>query len=163
MKNVYVGLTDIVRKKDALEHPEDNRMVIYTDCTYSVEYDSIVHRPVSSITVCSEWEETKCHEVKALWDTGSTQSCISKRLAEKLKAHEIGTRVNILPAGTCDSKTYNVTIKISEDLIFNDMLVVEYPLENHDVDFLIGMDVIARGDFSIRNVGGKTKLSFTMK
>ena len=40
--------------------------------------------------------------------------------------------------------------------------VAGFPLKNHDVDFLIGMDIITQGTLNISTVDGKTKLTFKL-
>ena len=157
----YIGLVDI-REKDEIEkeQAECRRLVMYCDHTYSVDYDEIIYRPTSRISLRADWQKITCQDVSALWDTGSSQSCISRRMAEKMGLKEVDTRINIIPNGNIEAKVYRLDVVIADELIFNDLKVVEYPLERHDVDFLIGMDIISQGEFTIRNSGGKTQLLF---
>ena len=163
MELSYVGLVDIRDKNDAAVAPvESGRFVMYVDHTYTVDYDGIILRPTSHITLKADWQKVVCQEVKALWDTGSTQSCISRRMAEKMGLKEVDTRMNITASGAIEAKIYRLDVEIVDDLVFPDLKVVEYPLEKHDVDFLIGMDIISRGTLILKCNNGKTQLSFTL-
>ena len=163
MEKTYIGIVD-VPTEEGPARPEDNRMVSYIDQTYSVDYESVVLRPISEITVCSHLDKVSCLSVNAVWDTGSTQSAISERLVKKLECSPIGVKSCINPSDktVVNRCRYIVSVKIA-DINFLNLEVVEYPLNNHDVDFLIGMDIISQGEFTIRNNNGKTQLLFKSK
>lgn len=164
MEKFYVGLTDF-RSKEEVENvtkKPPHHFTTFSDCTYTVDYEEPCLRPVSEIKVCSRWDKISCESVKALWDTGSFRSCISEKLVKTLDLHEIESTILVTPTGNSEAKIYRVYVRIA-DIYIPDLKVVEYPLKNHDVDFLIGMDIISQGKFVLQNLDGKTQLTFTLK
>lgn len=93
-----------------------------------------------------------------LWDTGASNSCISKRVAEELGLSQTGIIRTFTAAGPSRTKTYIVNIGLPNFVQIPMVQVSEATLNGFDV--LIGMDIISLGDFSITNVGGKTVFSF---
>jgi hypothetical protein len=105
-------------------------------------------------------EYLKMEKVCAVWDTGSTKSMISYRLAERLGLIPVETTIGSTIAGNCPAFVYRVNIIVPGCAEFPDFRVMGGVLPEMDV--LIGMDVITMGDFSISTVGGITKFSFHM-
>ena len=94
----------------------------------------------------------------ALWDTGATNTVITKAVAQSLNLPITGkTMVN--HAGRM-SQVYKhvVNIMLPNNVGIPFTEVTEGELKGCDV--LIGMDIITKGDFVITNVGGKTTFSF---
>lgn len=92
----------------------------------------------------------KWHSVYAVWDTGAVTSAVSRRIAEQLhlKAREraiLSTGAGMLPTVKdiilLDLQIGNGVIPVKVAIVDN------VPGEGND--FLIGMDVIQCGDFSI--------------
>ncbi|MBI3885473.1 MAG: SEC-C domain-containing protein [Opitutae bacterium] len=61
--------------------------------------------------------------------------------------------------GTADAEQYLITLKLPSEVGTNALRVTKGVL-GPGADMLIGMDVIAHGDFSVTNYAGQTKLSF---
>ena len=80
----------------------------------------------------------------AIWDTGATNTVISEKLAQKL---------NLTPIGKANVSTAGGIIEVNK-------YVLGLKLPNNLQDFLIGMDIINLGDFSVTNLNGKTTFSF---
>lgn len=117
-------------------------------------------------------------EVIALWDTGAMQSGISKRLAALLNLKPTGM-TELMTAGglVCDVNLYKidfslviktqldygelVSLDVENDFHFYNIEVTEIP-DNASFDFLVGMDVICRGDFSITNRNNCSCVSFRL-
>lgn len=97
---------------------------------------------------------------KAIWDTGATNSVISSRVVSDLKLKSTG----LINVGTTGGKQlqaqYYVNIVLRNDVGVPFVPVTEGILEG--IDVLIGMDIIARGDFAITNLNRKTVFSFQM-
>ncbi len=121
-------------------------------------------------------KDSRSGEVLALWDTGATQSGITKRLAKLLGLTPRGMTEVITAGGVCtDVNIYSinfnlavqskleyrdgVSVDVENDFTFFNVLVTELP-DNGSFDFLVGMDVITHGDFSITNRGGCSCISF---
>ena len=94
----------------------------------------------------------------AIWDTGATNTVISKELAQKLKLTPNGVAKCNTAGGLIEAKKYIISLKLPNQVEILDIHVTEGTLSG--ADFLIGMDVITLGDFAISNVDGKTTFSF---
>jgi len=93
-----------------------------------------------------------------LWDTGATNSAITQAVVDKcgLKATGI-TQVQGVH-GLQQAETYLVNVWLPNKVMFMSLRVTKG--EMGGVDVLIGMDVIAVGDFSVTNCQGFTKFSY---
>ncbi|MFO7889473.1 MAG: retropepsin-like aspartic protease [bacterium] len=97
----------------------------------------------------------------ALWDTGASNSVITKNIVKKCKLEPIGrTKVNTAN-GTMESLVYMINMGLPNHVGISYLKVTEGILHK-DIDLLIGMDVINRGDFVITNSDKKTTFSFRM-
>jgi hypothetical protein len=99
---------------------------------------------------------------KAIWDTGATNTCITKAAAIKLNLTPIGKTkvkgvhseeiVNIYVIGLIlNNENIKLSVKVTE---------VDSLAADSSISFLIGMDVINLGDFAITNFNKKTVMSF---
>jgi len=104
--------------------------------------------------------ETKLHDFVAIWDTGATKSVITEKVAQALNL----TPISIREVGTAGGKflknVYLVNIYLPNNVAFQFVEVTEMEAITGDYDLLIGMDIIATGDFAITNYQGKTVFSF---
>ncbi len=98
--------------------------------------------------------------VKALWDTGANSSCISGRLARQLGL-EVADYVHIITASSREKvPTHFVNLEFSNGMKFFKIEVAQYWQGGDGSDFIVGMDIITQGDFSITNFQGQTLFSF---
>ncbi len=105
-------------------------------------------------------EYVKTNETyEAIWDTGATNTVISEKLAHKLKLTPNGTANVYTAGGVIEVNRYILGLKLPNNLIIKNVYVTAGKLSDN-TDFLIGMDIIALGDFSVTNVDGKTTFSF---
>lgn len=98
--------------------------------------------------------------VQALWDTGASCACISPAAVAKL---------GLLPTGNGNLQgavgprtqrpTYMVNAALPNGVTMVGFEAIEFD-GNGRFDFILGMNIITHGDFSITNVGRKTLLSF---
>lgn len=96
----------------------------------------------------------------AKWDTGATQSCITERLAKLLGLSKSEKQKTIFFDGNMvERSTYEVLIKIGDYWI--NPLVVEIN-ENDRFGFIVGMDVISLGDFTVSTFDSMTTFCFRM-
>ena len=100
---------------------------------------------------------------KGIWDTGASCTIINTRIISEL---------NLQPSGKMIVRAVGDSGKVNEYL--TDTFLINIVLPNKvtviginaakgeisGADALIGMDIIAVGDFAITNVNGHTKLSF---
>jgi len=95
----------------------------------------------------------------ALWDTGATRSVITPSVAKDLGVIPTGTVMMNSAHGVSQCNTYLVNLYLPNKVLIPGVLVSECADASH-FGAIIGMDVIASGDFSITNVDGKTWVSF---
>lgn len=99
-------------------------------------------------------------ECNAIWDTGASMSTITKSAARKLGLKPTG-KVNVSnTSGNQIRDTYLINIYLPNKVAIPYVRVVECESLVGDFEFLVGMDIIGHGDFSITNVDGKTVMSY---
>lgn len=96
----------------------------------------------------------------ALWDTGATNSVITRDTALRLGLKPISKREVHHAGGTSWSNVYLVNIHLSDQLTIQTVQVTECADTGGQFGLIIGMDIITLGDLSISNTGGCTVMSF---
>lgn len=99
-------------------------------------------------------------EKNALWDTGATASVLTKATVKELNLIPVGTTMVNHAGGSNTSNTYLVNFYLPNRVAIAGVLVTECDDIAGDFGAIIGMDIIAKGDFSITNVDRKTCISF---
>ncbi|MFM0279992.1 retropepsin-like aspartic protease [Paraburkholderia sediminicola] len=99
------------------------------------------------------------HKFQAIWDTGATMSCITQNVVDKCKLQPTGMVQVHGVSGANTVETYLVAIFLPNHVCFSPVRVTKGNLGS-SADLLIGMDIIAAGDFAITNAGAKTVFSF---
>lgn len=94
----------------------------------------------------------------AIWDTGATNSVISKNLADTLGLVPIDVVITHGVHGPEKANVYFVDIWLQNRAAFMGVKVTEGKIKGFDV--LIGMDIINQGDFAVSNKDGKTVFTF---
>jgi len=104
----------------------------------------------------------KCHykNFKGLWDTGATHTVISAKAVRLLCLTPVGKTRVLHAQGETTVPTYYISVKLPGQIEIKGITALKGQLS--DVDVLIGMDIINRGDFIICNCDGKTTFSFRM-
>ena len=97
-------------------------------------------------------------EFMAIWDTGATNTCISKKVVTSLGLQQTGVAAVTGVHGTENRPTYLVNLTLPNKVRFPVLKVTELKFVGGDV--LIGMDIIVNGDLAITNFDGKTAFSF---
>ena len=127
-----------------------------------IEYPNLAQRFITKADIaCSSGVEERKITVNALWDTGAMRSAITPVIAQKL---------NLIPINKV--KVNGVNNVSMADVVKINICLPNLPIVNNvsaavcnlvkDIDLLIGMDIIAGGDFSISNGEGKTLFSFAV-
>lgn len=101
----------------------------------------------------------------ALWDTGATKSVITRRVVEACGLKPIRAIKSVLIQGVDGfekSAAYVVNIYLPDKIAAHELTVVLKDPGDVWWDVIIGMDIISVGDFSIKNVNGKTEWSFSI-
>ena len=97
-------------------------------------------------------------EFNALWDTGATGTVISEKVVQALGLKSTGKEIVYHANGRSKVDTYSINILLPNNVDFRALKVTEGVLNN--IDVLIGMDIISKGDFAVTTSQGKTKFSF---
>lgn len=98
-----------------------------------------------------------------VWDTGATNTVISKNVVDGLNLQPSG-KTNVHAVGPGDNpqvhiaNTYLVNLYLPNNVMATGVRVAEGSIAGCDV--LIGMDVIGVGDFAVTNHDGKTTWTF---
>lgn len=129
------------------------------DCyAFTTKSDKITSRIITEAKIVSN--EKMYHSMLAQWDTGATNTCISKRVVEELGLIPIGIEQIHTPSGEDWVNSYLVDIILRNNVTVKSIKVNDSAIGGQGIDMLIGMDIIRYGDLSITNVNNKTVFSF---
>lgn len=124
-------------------------------------YLTISNSIVTEISVENPYNGKRI-QTSGIWDTGATNSCISKKAAEELDLKPVQRTTVMGVHGSQEVNAYYITFILPNENIKLNVPVTECNELSGDgkICALIGMDVITKGDFCITNVGGQTVMSF---
>jgi len=142
--------------------PARSGQLTYSDRSFTVEYEGRVQRLAVQVDICGSFHGAERYRTDAVWDTGSAVSCISETLARKIRLQPVDDKIVITASGKVKAMCYIADIHLPGDIVIEGMKIEGFPPGQHDVDFLIGMDIITRGELRIRGWGGKTEVEFRM-
>lgn len=94
-----------------------------------------------------------------IWDTGATNSAISTKFSKECNLVPTGKAKTNTANGIRECDTYIIDLILPNNVKIENVQVTECELDPN-VSMLIGMDIIALGDFSVTNVDGQTVFSF---
>lgn len=115
-----------------------------------VMYEKGIPRIKSKIDLMVAHDDS-IYEIDALWDTGASMSFINEKLARKLKLIPVDTGKVVTINGSKEAVYYIVDVALSGDIVFRNLKVCGAQANREDIEFIIGMDIISKGDFSIKN------------
>lgn len=97
-----------------------------------------------------------------IWDTGATNSVITKSSAIKLGLKPVQKAIVNGVHGAKEVNVYFVNITLNNKSISLNTLVTECEelSANHENGMLIGMNIISLGDFTVTNFDNNTVMSF---
>lgn len=135
------------------------KVTIHSLSTYSPKKVNVIHSPIQITNI---FDKSKIIDSIGLWDTGATNSCITKEYAEALELQVISKASVSGVFGTQEANVYMVNVTLNNKSISVDIKVTECDALSADkqVGMLIGMDIISMGDFTISNHNNKTTMSF---
>ena len=125
--------------------------------TFKKEYPNIVENVLTECDIYTV-EGRKFHTERAMWDTGSDSTIISSRIVKELNLQPYNEGGIAGIGGATRSNVYLVHILVPTGDVVTYVEVMESDFE--DIDLLIGMDVIAFGDFLLTNADNKTTFQF---
>lgn len=126
---------------------------------FSFLYPGLTPMLLTDITMRSSLSNSSA-SVKALWDTGATNSCISKEIAQSMGLVPTGFRNIHTPSGECQCPTYLVNVLLPNEVEIQDVVVCGTEIRKQGFDMLVGMDIILLGDFVVTNKDKQTLFSF---
>jgi len=142
---------------------------------FTFRYDARMSILLTPVRVClpltqeeaATQKDVKLIEYIAIWDTGATNSAITKKVVDDLGLKPTGMRETRHADGKSLNNTYLVNILLPDNVMVGQVRVTEVKLipddkvpENRRPQLLIGMDIISVGDFAVTGSDGKTTLSF---
>lgn len=131
---------------------------------FSGRFTTFRGRIVSDVRLCSpEPGNTNSIIVRALWDTGCSNTLVSKRAADFLSLPYIGSRRFVSAFGdsrSCELRQVKICIVLGASRLTLDVGVDEYPNSDPDCDVTLGIDFMSMGDMAITHDGEQLVLSF---
>lgn len=104
-------------------------------------------------------ENYSTNSYKAIWDTGATGTVITQKVVDECALSPTGVIEVHTAAGKTRTNSYLVNVWLPNKVIIPNVKAALGELAGN-VEVLIGMNIIGRGDFAVTNKGGKTVFSF---
>jgi hypothetical protein len=117
-----------------------------------------VNKIVSQAAIASV-DSGKSVSVAAIWDTGATTSLVNEKIVNALRLKEIGIVQVKHVAETAAFPVHLAAIEIQGGMKIKEHRLVSFP-SLHAFDMIIGMDIIALGNFCVENKNGNSVFSF---
>ena len=135
-------------------------MVKIPHFAFRCKYNTIVRELATEVIIqhIATKQELK---VKAIWDTGATNSVITSKVFNFLQLPAID---EVTVSGV-SSINHKAILTIANLLLPNKVAVpsVRFTVDEiGNTDVLIGMDIISKGDFAVSNGNGHTEFSFAI-
>jgi len=124
-------------------------------------YSGLSNSITTPVTLSNPFGNEIVH-TEGLWDTGATNSVITKSMARRL-CLKVVTRATVRGVhGEREVNVYYVRITLNNNNIVVNAQVTECEELSADssIGMLIGMNIITMGDFCITSYDGKTVMSF---
>lgn len=125
---------------------------------FTVPIDANNYAPFVHVKICVG---ELCYEGWGIIDTGTAKSALTENVANELSLHEIGKSNVNTAMGNADVPKYHIDKLVLQNKVefcsLNFDLFIGY---KNGPDFLIGMDIISRGNLAITNYNGCSLLSF---
>ncbi len=138
----------------------ENQEITVNALTYNPK--TKVNVILTPINITNFHDKSKNINSLGLWDTGATNSCITKEHASRLGLKPIQYVEVTGVFGSREVPAYYVNVTLNNQSISVDVLVTECERlsADKDVGMLIGMDIIGLGDFAISNYNNETTMTF---
>ena len=101
-------------------------------------------------------------KIIAIWDTGATGTCITTKVVQALGLVPTGQAMVSTANGKVMQNTYSINVTLPNNITVEGIVATEVEGLHGGAESLIGMDIIALGDFSITNHNNVTCMSFRM-
>lgn len=105
-------------------------------------------------------EPPPTHQAQALWDTGATNCAITEELVKRVGLKPVGRAKVHGQGGEKEQNVYLLNVHLPNGVAMVGIRATECASTTGKFDLIIGMDIIAKGDFSVSSADGITKFSF---
>ena len=106
------------------------------------------------------YDEERDVNIRVEWDCGATYSSISKELAQELGLKPCGMETTTSTTNSELSNVYEIILILHNEIGIPMKVSAVSNIHDSGIDMLIGMDVIALGDFAISTYNEETCFSF---
>lgn len=128
----------------------------YHGLVNAIQTDCIVMPSIEEITQTKQLRYTEVASM--VWDTGATNTLVSSQVVEALGLAPIEKSLVEGVGGIIESVVYNISIYLADNIVFKNVKALCSDIG--DYDLVVGMDIIAQGDFVISNNNGQVCFSF---
>lgn len=125
----------------------------------TINHKGLAHRIISQVSVTNN-DNGKSATASVLWDTGATGSMLNVAIATKLNLEAVGFTKYQHADGITETAIYAAGLEFQGGLKIGEIDLMGLS-DIHDFDMLIGMDIISRGDFRIKNEDGNSVFTFS--
>ena len=128
---------------------------------FADKYPRLTRRLETKVVPYQSDDTTFSHgiEYNALWDTGADASVITRRIEQELNLLPVGTNIVAGVNSKSNANITLVTVELPQLITVKDASVYVCDLPG-EIDMLLGIDIISRGDFVICNADNQTWFSF---
>lgn len=129
----------------------------------SIYGDVLLNCITSTVTLTNPFADNRHLSTKGIWDTGATNSVITRSSAQQLGLVPISRAVVNGVHGSREVNVYYVRIRLNDQIgLETQVTECEELSPDLSIGMLIGMNVIMLGDFSITNFDNRTVMSFVV-
>lgn len=123
----------------------------YDSLVNVIQTDSIIMPSIDEITKSGQLKYTQVSSM--VWDTGATNTLISSQVVDALELVPLEESLVEGVGGIVKSLVYEISLYLANDIVFNNVKALCSDIG--DYDLVVGMDIIAQGDFVVSNNQGK--------
>lgn len=127
-----------------------------------VDYNGLARELRSPVKVVDPISGRSSDFDKGIWDTGATNTAIDRRVAIALGLTPTGVTQVATANGVALSNTYVINLFVHHSQVMFQQVIVSDGDLGAATDVLIGMDIIACGDFIVQNNNGRTSFEYAI-
>ncbi len=122
----------------------------------AIQTDCIVMPGIEEMT---QSRQLSYAEVKSMvWDTGATNTLVSSQVVEALGLVPVEQSLVEGVGGIVASSVYRISVYLADNIVFKNVKALCSDIG--DYDLVVGMDIIAQGDFAVSHNKGQVCFSF---
>jgi hypothetical protein len=105
-------------------------------------------------------DERRAVRCNAVWDTGASITCVSRRIACKLSL-KLYEKMDVHTGGGLSrNPPCIISLSLPNGIRLDGIVALAMNIDENDFDVIIGLDVIGKGDFAVSGFGGETVFSY---